>query len=60
MRVKDRDGNMLIEGMAARHRWDEYLEELLNVQASVVTVGSDRRMPVFSRLNDRGVESYEV
>ena len=30
------------------------------VQASVVAVGGDRRMPVFGRLNDRGVESYEM
>ena len=55
---------MLIEGKAARRRWAEYFEELLNVQdcvqASVVAVGGDRRMPVFGRLNDRGVESYEV
>ena len=64
MRVKDREGNMLIDGKAARRRWAEYFEELLNVQdgvqASVVAVGGDRRMPVFGRLNDRGVESYEV
>ena len=26
------------------------------VQASIVAVGSDRRMPVFGRLNDGGVE----
>ena len=53
---------MLIEGKAARRRWAEYFEELLNVQdsvqASVVAVGGDRRMPVFGRLNDRGVKSY--
>ena len=30
------------------------------VQASVVVVGGDRKMPVFGRLNDRGVGSYEV
>ena len=30
------------------------------VQASVVAVGGDRRMAVFGRLNDRGVESYEM
>ena len=30
------------------------------VQASIVEVGGDRRMPVFSRLNDRGVESYKM
>ena len=33
---------------------------MLNVQASVVAVGGDRRMPVFGRLIDRGFESYEV
>ena len=64
MRVKDRDRNMLIEGKAARRRWSEYFEELLNVQdgvqANVVAVGSDRKMLVFGRLNDRGVESCEV
>ena len=64
MRVKDRDGNMLIEGNAARRRWAEYFEELLNaqdsVEASVVAVDGDKRMPVFGRLNDRGVENYEV
>ena len=58
MRVKDREGNMLIEGKAAKRRWAEYFEELLSVQdgvqASVVPVGGDRRMPVFGRLNDRG------
>ena len=30
------------------------------VQASVVAVGCDRRMPVYGRLNDRGLESCEV
>ena len=30
------------------------------VRPSVVAVGGDRRMPVFGKLNDRGVESYEV
>ena len=30
------------------------------VQESILAVGGDRRMPVFGRLNDRGVESYEV
>ena len=42
----------------------EYFDELLNVQdgeqASVVAVGGDRKMPVFVRLNDRVVESFEV
>ena len=64
MRVKDRDGNMLFEWKAVRRRWAEYFPEMLNVQdgvqASTVAVGGDRRMPVFVRLNDRGVESYEV
>ena len=64
MRVKDRNGNMLVEGQAVRNRCADYIYELLNVQngvhASVVAVGGDRRMPVFGRLNDRGVESYEV
>ena len=64
MTVKDKDGNMLIEGNAARRRWVEYFEELLNaqdsVEASVVAVDGDKRMPVFGRLNDRGVENYEV
>ena len=64
MRVKDRDGNMLVEGKAVRHRWAEYFDELLNVQdgvqANVVAIGGDRRMPMFGRLNDRVVESYEV
>ena len=64
MRVKYRDGDMLVEGKVAMHRLDEYFDELLNVedglQVSVVAVGGDRRMPVFGRLNDRGVESCEV
>ena len=64
MRVKDKDGNMLVEVNAVRHRWAKYFDELVNVkdgvQASVVAVGDDRRMPVFGRLSDRGVESYEV
>ena len=56
MRDKDRDGNILVEGKAVRHRRDKYFDELLNVQdgvqASVVAVGGDKRMPVFGRLND--------
>ena len=55
---------MLIEEKAARRRWAEYFEKLLNVQdgvqASVVAVGGDRRMPVLGSQNVRGVESYEV
>ena len=35
MRVKDRDGNMLVEGKAVRHRWCEYFDKLLNVQDGV-------------------------
>ena len=31
MRVKDREGNMLVEGKAVRRRWVEYIVELLNV-----------------------------
>ena len=33
---------------------------LYGVQANVVTAGGDRTMPVFGRLNDRGVESSKV
>ena len=55
---------MMIEGKAARCRWTGYFEEQSNVkggeQASVVAIGSDRRMPEIGRLNDGGVESYEV
>ena len=61
MRVYDRKENILIEGDAARRRWAEYFKELLkmqdSVQASVVAVGGESRMPMFGRLNDRGVES---
>ena len=64
MRVKDRDGKMLIEGKAVRCRWAEHFEELMNVQdgvqASIVVVGGERRMLVFGRLNDRMEKSYEV
>ena len=63
MKVKDRDGNLLVEGNAVRQRWTEYYE-LLNgegdVQASIGVVGTDCRMPVFRRLNGVGVESYEM
>ena len=56
MRVKEREGYMLIDGKAGRRRWAEYFEKLLNVQdeeeASVVAVGGDRRIPVFGRLKD--------
>ena len=49
------------EGKAVRHRWDEYLDELLNVedgvQASIVAIGEDRGILVFDRLNGRGVEN---
>ena len=30
MKVKGRDGNMLFEGNAVRHIWDEDFDELLN------------------------------
>ena len=67
MRVKDRDGNMLVEGNAVRHRWAEYYDEMLNVEdgvhASIVAVGGDRNMSVFGRLkrlNDGVVNIYEV
>ena len=30
------------------------------VKANILAVGRERMMPVFGRLNDRGVESYEV
>ena len=29
MRVKDRDGNMQVEGKAVNHRWAEYFDELV-------------------------------
>ena len=62
MRVKDKDCNMMVEGNAVRHIWDDYFDELLNVKdnvhASIVTLGGDRRMPVFSRLNYGGLMSY--
>ena len=32
MRVRDRDSNILLEGNAVKHRWDEYFDELLNVE----------------------------
>ena len=53
MRVEGRDGKLLVEGKAVRHRWAEYFDELLNVQdgvqASIVAVGGDRRMPCVSQ-----------
>ena len=52
MSVKDSGGNMLIEEETVNHRWAEYFDEFLNVQASVVAVGGDRKMPVFGRLDD--------
>ena len=38
MRVKDRDGNMLVDGKAVKHRWAEYFDELLNVQDVVQAI----------------------
>ena len=62
--MKGRDGGMLVEGKAVKHRWSEYFDELFNVdygvQVSVVVIGGDKRMSVFGRLNDREVKSYEV
>ena len=64
MRIKNRDGNMLVERKKVRHRWAEYFDELLNMQdgeqASIVVVGGYRSILVLGRLNDIGVESYEV
>ena len=55
---------MLVEGQAVRYRWAEYFDELLNVQdgvqARVLAAAGYRMMPVFDKLNDRWVESYEV
>ena len=44
MRVKDWDGNMLMEGNAVWHRWADNFDEL---QASIGAVGGDNRMHVF-------------
>ena len=55
-RVKDRDGNMLVEGNSVKPRWAEYFDKLLNmedgVHASIVAEGGDRRIPIFGRLID--------
>ena len=55
---------MLVKEKSVRHRWAEYSDELLNVQdgvqASVESVGGDRRMPVFGWLIDNGLESFEA
>ena len=46
MKVKDRDGNMLVEEKTVRHRRAENFDELLNtydgVQSIVVPVSGDR------------------
>ena len=61
--VKDNNKNMLIDGKEVRHRWVAYFDKLLNVQdgvqASIVAVRGERRMPVFGRLNHSGVKGYE-
>ena len=55
---------MLVEGKAVKHTWAKYFDELWNVQdcvqMSIVAIGDERRMPVFGRLNDGVVETYEV
>ena len=64
MKLKDKDGNMLVEENEVRQKWAEYFDEQLHVehtvQASTVAVGGNRKMHVFGNLNDGGVESYEV
>ena len=40
--VRDMDGNMLVEVKAVKHRWAEYFDDLLNVQANVVAVGDQK------------------
>ena len=49
MRVKDSDGNMLVERKAVRHSWAEYFDKLLNildgVQASFMAVGETGGFP---------------
>ena len=52
---------MLVERNSVRHRWAEYIDELLymedgvlyledGVQTSNIAVGADRKMPVFAGL----------
>ena len=64
MKVKGRDRSMLVVGNAGKQRFTEYFYGWLNlvddIQATIAAIGGDRRMPVFGRLNDGGVESYEV
>ena len=35
MRIKNRDGNMLVEGKAVRQRWTEYCDELVSIEDDV-------------------------
>ncbi len=63
-RVKDLNGQLLVDSKDVGRRWAEYFDELLNVEdereVRIVAVGSERRMPVFGERNDANVSRKEV
>ena len=63
-RVKDVDGNLLVEGEQVRERWAQYFRELLNVEddreAVIVAVGNNRRVTRMEEENNRSIAEGEV
>ena len=58
VRVKDSDGNLLVERKAVRHSWAEYFNKLLNmldgVQASIVAVCETEGCPCLAGSKTEG------
>ncbi len=63
-RVKDLNGQLLVDSKDVGRRWAEYFDELLNVEdereVRIVAVGGERRMPVFGERNEANVSRKEV
>ncbi|MCP4254321.1 MAG: hypothetical protein GY775_13120, partial [Candidatus Scalindua sp.] len=63
-RVKDLNGQLLVESEDVGKRWAEYFDELLNVEdereVRIVAVGGERGMPVFGERNDANISRKEV
>ncbi|MCP4255879.1 MAG: hypothetical protein GY775_21255 [Candidatus Scalindua sp.] len=63
-RVKDLNGQLLVESEDVGKRWAEYFDEILNVEdereVRIVAVGGERGMPVFGERNDANISRKEV
>ena len=63
-KVKDKNGDLIVESEKVRERWKEHFDELLNVddgrEAEVVAVGGRGDMPLLQELNDMPIGRAEI